>query len=202
MVMTWPMTSRYVEPAAASRQNAELTRALSRERSRLWHYIRRRVDDDADAEDVLQDVFGEMLEAYRALIPIERLGAWLMRVARNRLIDRMRARRPESALPERAPSLDEADTRGGSWEELLPDPNAGPDAAYARGVLLDELQAALEELPAPQREAFVAHELEGESFAAMAARTGVGLSTLLARKHYAVLYLRRRLGALRDEFVD
>jgi RNA polymerase sigma factor (sigma-70 family) len=176
---------------ATARQNAELTQAIERERFRLWRYVRRRVNDDADAEDLLQDVFGELLEAYRALKPIEQLGAWMLRVARNRLIDRFRSRRPEDAEPAE-----------GSWEELLPDPGAGPEAALARSMMLEEFGAALETLPVAQREAFVAHELEGESFSSMSARTGIAVNTLLSRKHYAVRYLRERLRMLRDELLE
>jgi len=191
-----------VQSGRGAQPDAELTRLIGREWPRLWRYIRRRVGDDADAEDILQDVFGELLEAYRALTPIERVGSWLLRVARNRLIDRFRARRPESSTPPAAPAGSPGEAQELGWEQLLPDPDAGPAAAYARAMLLEELSAALEELPAPQREAFIAHEFDGESFAAMAARTGVRLSTLLARKHYAVLHLRRRLGALREELLD
>jgi RNA polymerase sigma factor (sigma-70 family) len=196
MVTTWPMSSS--PDAKATRQNLELTSVLRSERSRLWSYIRRRVTDDADAEDVLQEVFGELVEAYRALLPIERIGSWLVRVARNRLIDRSRARRPESSVPFEG---ERQSVEGpSSWEELLPDPDAGPEAAYERSLLLEELERALAQLPREQREVFVAHEFEGESFAAMAARTGVGVNTLLGRKHYAVRQLRDRLSALRDDF--
>lgn len=194
MVTTWQMSS---PDSKAALQNLELTGVLRRERTRLWSYIRRRVTDDADAEDILQEVFGELVEAYRALLPIERISSWLVRVARNRLIDRSRARRPESAVPQQG-DLD-GDSEG-SWEELLPDPEAGPEAAYERALLLEELEQALAQLPVEQREVFIAHEFEGESFAAMAARTGIGVNTLLGRKHYAVRQLRARLGALRDDF--
>jgi len=194
------MALNSADPPGMAQRDAELSRAIGRERPRLWRYIRRRVSDDADAEDILQDVLGELLEAYRALQPIEKVGAWLMRVARNRLIDRFRARRPELGAPPPAQSADGAEEL--SWEQLLPDPSAGPAAAYARDALLAEMQLALDELPPLQREAFTAHEFDGESFADMSARTGVGISTLLARKHYAVRHLRERLAALRDQLMD
>jgi RNA polymerase sigma factor (sigma-70 family) len=190
----------------AAARDAELTAAIRTQRTRLWRYVRSRGGTDADAEDVLQDVFGELVEAYRALLPIERLGAWLLRVARNRLIDSWRAR-ARSATATTPPSRSDdpegtGDSTGADWASLLPDPGTGPEAAYLRSVLLEELAAAIAQLPAAQREAFIAHELDGESFAAMAARTGVGINTLLARKHYAVQYLRRQLAAWRDEFLD
>ncbi len=178
-------------------QNRRISDIIERERRRLFEFIRKRVDDQGDAEDILQDVFYELTEAYRMMKPVEQAGAWLYRVARNRIIDRFRRKRPE-ALGEGA-----ADTGDEVWlrlDELLPSPEAGPEAAYARGVLLDELEAALEELPAAQREVFVAHEIEGRSFSEMAAETGVSVNTLLGRKRYAVLHLRERLQAIYDEF--
>lgn len=174
-----------------------VTDAFVRQRERLRGFIRRRVPDPADAEDILQDVFHELVEAAHVLTPIERVGAWLFRVARNRIVDRFRRRRFEPvALSDEGPNAEE------SLADLLPSPDGGPEAAYARRVLLEELDAALAELPVEQRTVFVAHELEGHSFNELAAATGVGLNTLLARKRYAVLHLRRRLQAIHDEFVE
>jgi RNA polymerase sigma factor (sigma-70 family) len=178
-------------------QNRRIAQTVERERGRLRNFIRRRVLDETEAEDILQDVFYELVEAYRLMKPVEQVGAWLFRVARNRIIDRFRQRRPEAAPKVAAREEDE---EWFDWEDLLPSPDAGPEAAYAREVLLEELDAALDELPAEQREVFVAHEIEGWSFNEMAAAMGVSVNTLLSRKHYAVLHLRRRLRAIYDEF--
>jgi RNA polymerase sigma factor (sigma-70 family) len=181
----------------ALEQDRRISEVVEREQSRLRSFIRRRVPDPRDAEDVLQDVFYELVEANRLLMPIEHVTGWLFRVARNRITDLFRKKRPES-LGETATANDEEERRG--LEDLLPSPEAGPEALYARGVLLDALDAALDELPDEQREVFVAHEMEGRSFKEMAAETGVSVSTLLSRKRYAVLHLRERLQALHDEF--
>ena len=178
-------------------QDQRIAEVVERERSRLARFIRRRVPDPRDAEDVLQDVFSALVEANRLLMPIEHVTGWLFRVARNRITDLFRKKRPES-LGDTA-VVDEDGERI-HVEDLLPSPEAGPDALYARNVLLDELEAALEELPDEQREAFVAHELEGRSFREMAAETGVSVNTLLSRKRYAVLHLRKRLQAVYDEY--
>jgi RNA polymerase sigma factor (sigma-70 family) len=170
--------------------------AVARDQSRLRRFIRRRVPDARDAEDILQDVFAELVEANRLLMPIEHVTAWLFRVARNRITDLFRRKRPEP-LP--GPSDAEAD-EGLGLEELLPSPEGGPDALYVRRVLLDELERAIAGLPEPQRAVFVAHEIEGRSFKQLAAETGVGVNTLLSRKHLAVRRLRRRLRAVHDEF--
>jgi RNA polymerase sigma factor (sigma-70 family) len=176
-------------------QNRRLSEVIERERRRLLNFIRTRVKDDEDAEDILQDVFFELIQAYRLMKPIEQAGAWLFRVARNRIIDRFRKKTAESLseVPE-----GQEDTL--ALEELLPSPDAGPEAAFARRVLLEELDAAIEELPEEQREVFVAHEIDGLSFHQMAERTGVNINTLLSRKRYAVLHLRRRLQAIYEEF--
>ena len=177
-------------------QNHRIAETVEREQSRLRNFIRKRVFDESDAEDILQEVFYELVQAYRLMKPVEQVGAWLYRVARNRIIDRFRKQKPEAA---RIPAANE-EGEVFPWEDLLPSPNAGPEAAYAREVLLDEIDAALDELPEEQREVFVAHELEGRSFKDMAAATGLSVNTLLSRKHYAVVYLRRRLRAIYDEF--
>ncbi len=184
-----------------SEQDRRIAETIEREQGRLRNFIRKRVPDRRDVEDVLQDVFFELVEAQRLMKPIEEVGAWLFRVARNRIIDRFRKKRPESStLTTPARDTEEGDI--GSLEDLLPSPEAGPEAAYARGVLLDELDAALEELPEEQRFVFVAHELEGRSFRELASETGVNLNTLLSRKHYAVRHLRRRLQNIYDEFKE
>jgi RNA polymerase sigma factor (sigma-70 family) len=158
---------------------------VQREQSRLRNFIRRRVADPLDAEDILQDVFYELVEANRLLMPIEHVTSWLFRVARNRIIDLFRKKKPESL----------------QFEELLPSSDAGPELEYVRGLLLDELASALDELPEEQRRVFVAHELEGRAFKDIARETGVSLNTLLSRKRYAVRHLRKRLRRVYDEFM-
>jgi len=185
-----------VEPMAPE-QDQRISEVVEREQSRLRHFIRRRVSDPRDAEDVLQDVFYELVEANRMLMPIEHVSGWLFRVARNRITDLFRKKRPWSFSDGAA--ADEDDERL-QLEELLPSPDAGPEALYARNVLLDELEWAVDELKAEQREVFVAHELEGRSFKEMAAETGVSVNTLLSRKRYALLHLRERLQSVYDEF--
>ncbi len=155
--------------------------------------------DISDAEDILQDVLFELVEATRAMRPIEQIGAWLVRVARNRIIDRFRTQRHDRSTSEPAA---QSDGERVLLEDLLPARDGGPEAAYARGVLLNELAAALDELPTEQRFVFVAHELEGRSFKDLAAETGLSVNTLLARKHYAVRRLRRRLQAIHAMFHD
>jgi RNA polymerase sigma factor (sigma-70 family) len=179
-------------------QDQRISEAVDRERGRLRNFIRRRVSDEADAEDILQEVFYELVETYRLMKPVEQVSAWLFRVARNRIIDLFRKRKPETLESELSGHAAESETL--TLEDLLPSPDAGPDAAYARSVLLEELDAALDELPDEQREVFVAHELEGRSFKDLAEETGVTINTLLSRKHYAVIYLRERLGEIYEEF--
>ena len=180
--------------AMMTEQDKRIAETVSRERGRLGNFIRRRVPDASEAEDILQDVFYEFVAAYRLPEPIEQVGAWLFRVARNRIIDRFRKKR-EEPLPELSDLAD-----GGTWlDEVLPSADAGPEAAYARTVLLNELGAALDELPKEQRAVFIAHELDGRSFKELAAESGVGVNTLLARKRYAVLHLRARLQTLYEE---
>ena len=175
-------------------QDRQIAETVERERGRLRNFIRKRVPE-LDVEDVLQDVFFELVEAYRLVKPIEQASAWLFRVARNRIIDRFRKKALVSVSAA-------GDGGAGSIEDLLPSPDAGPEAAYARRVLLDELDAALEELSEEQRFVFVAHELEGRSFRELAVETGVSVNTLLSRKHYAVQHLRRRLQDIHDEFKE
>jgi RNA polymerase sigma factor (sigma-70 family) len=179
-------------------QNRRIGETIEREQGRLRNFIRKRVLDDSETEDILQEVLYELVHAYRLMKPVEQVGAWLFRVARNRIIDRFRKRRPEALTADVPAGKEEGDFF--PWAELLPSPNAGPEAAYAREVLIDEIDAALDELPEEQREVFVAHEIEGRSFKELAAETGLGVNTLLSRKHYAVLHLRRRLRTIYDEF--
>src|ERR1035438_8330943 len=181
----------------ALEQDQRISEVVKREQSRLRNFIRRRVPDPLDAEDILQDVFYRLVEANRLLMPIEHVTGWLFRVARNRITDLFRKKKPESFSDTAV-----ADVAGEllHLEDLLPSPDAGPEALYARNMLLDELELALEELPEEQREVFVAHELEGRSFKEMAAETGLSVNTLLSRKRYAVLHLRERLQSIYDEF--
>jgi RNA polymerase sigma factor (sigma-70 family) len=178
-------------------QDRRITDVVEREQSRLRNFIRRRVPDPRDAEDILQDVFSELVEANRLLMPIGHVTGWLFRVARNRITDLFRRK-----MPERFGDASVANEGDGlqQLEDLLPSPDAGPEALYARNVLIDELAAAVDELPEDQRTVFVAHELEGRSFKEIAADTGVNLNTLLSRKRYAVLSLRERLQGVYDEF--
>jgi len=183
------------EPMALE-QDQRISEVVTREQSRLRNFIRRRVPDPRDAEDILQDVFYELVEANRLLMPIEHVTGWLFRVARNRITDLFRKRTPESFTD--AAVVDENDELL-RLEDLLPSADAGPEAIYARGVLLDALELAIDELPDEQRDVFVAHELEGRTFKEMAAESGVSLNTLLSRKRYAILHLRERLRTIHDE---
>ena len=178
-------------------QDRRISEIVAQERLRLRNFIRRRVPDPSDAEDIVQEVFYELVEANRLLMPIEHVTGWLFRVARNRIIDLLRKKKPQ-AFSDAA-----VEGEGGEMlqiEDLLPSPDAGPEALYFRHVLLDELELALDELPEEQHDVFVAHELEGRSFKEMAAETGVSVNTLLSRKRYAVLHLRERLQSIYDEF--
>ena len=177
-------------------EDQRITDVVTREGSRLRRFIRRRVPDVRDAEDILQDVFYELVEANRLLMPIDHITGWLFRVARHRITDLFRKKRPESF----SDAVVAAD--GDEWlrfEDLLPSPDDGPDALYARAVLLEELELAIDELPTEQRAVFVGHELEGRSFKEMSAETGMRINTLLSRKHYAVLHLRARLQTIHDD---
>ncbi len=178
-------------------QDQRITDVVKREQSRLGSFIRRRVPDPHDAEDILQDVFYTLVEANRLLMPIEHITGWLFTAARNRITDFFRKKKPE-----RFSDLSAWDDEGDqpAFEDLLPSPDAGPDELYARSALLDELEDALDELPEEQREVFVAHEFEGRNFKQISAESGVSVNTLLARKHYAVLHLRNRLQDIYDEF--
>jgi|SRR5579864_1004212 len=178
-------------------QDRQISEVVAEQRSRLRNFIRRRVPDPSDAEDIVQEVFYELVEANRLLMPIDHVTGWLFRVARNRITDLFRKKKPErfsdAAIEDETGELLQI-------EELLPSPDAGPEALYFRSVLLDELEFALGELPREQREVFVAHELEGRSFKELSAESGVSVNTLLSRKRYAVLHLRERLQSIYDEF--
>jgi RNA polymerase sigma factor (sigma-70 family) len=181
----------------ALEQDQRIADVVEREQSRLSSFIRRRVPDPRDAEDILQDVFYELVEANRLLMPIDHITGWLFRVARNRITDFFRKKRPESFSETGVIGEDDELLQ---LEDLLPSPDAGPDALYARHVLLDELELAVDELPEEQREVFVGHEFDGRSFKEMAAETGVSVNTLLSRKRYAVRHLRERLQRIYDDF--
>jgi RNA polymerase sigma factor (sigma-70 family) len=185
-----------VEQAIAE-QNQWVAEAMERDESRLRNYIRKQVLDRETAEDILQEVFVELIEAYRLLKPIEQVSAWLFRVAKNRIIDRFRGRKLESLAATKFGDDEEVPV---SLEELLPSLQSGPEAVYARSVLLDEIDEALQEMPEEQRTVFIAHEWEGQSFKELSAETGLSVNTLLSLKHYAVLHLRRRLRSIYEEF--
>jgi RNA polymerase sigma factor (sigma-70 family) len=181
-------------------QDQRISEAVVREQGRLRNFIRKRVPNVGDAEDILQDVFYELVEAYRMMKPVEHVTAWMFQVARNRITDLFRKKKPDASTNDSVGATEEGEDL--TLEDLLPSPDAGPEAAYARQVLLEEMDAALEELPEEQREVFVAHELQGRSFKELAEETGVSVNTLLSRKHYAVRHLRDRLGAIYEEFTN
>ena len=179
-------------------QDRQISEVIVEQRSRLRNFIRKRVPNEADVEDVLQEVFYELVEANRLLMPIEHVTGWLFRVARNRITDLFRKKRPEN-FSEAA--LEDENGELLQIEDLLPSPDEGPEAIYVRNMLLDELELALDELPDEQRDVFVAHEVEGRSFKELSAESGVNVNTLLSRKRYAVLHLRERLHSIHDEFM-
>jgi RNA polymerase sigma factor (sigma-70 family) len=190
------MAAELTIDAMTSEQDLRISEAVEQQRGRLRNFIRSRVADPGDAEDILQDVFYELVAAYRLAKPIEQVGAWLFQVARNRIIDRFRKKKPEAIAP-----------AGGSegeepllLEHVLSSPDDGPDGIFARGVLIEELEDALAELPPEQRQVFIANEIEGRTFAEITAETGTSINTLLSRKRYAVLHLRRRLREIYEEF--
>jgi RNA polymerase sigma factor (sigma-70 family) len=176
-------------------QNRLISDAMERDQPRLRSFIRKHIADRNEAEDILQDVFYELIEAYRLMKPVGHVTAWLFRVARNRMVDLFRRKKPNSLNTPVS-----AETDADTLEDLLPSSDAGPEAAYARSLLLDALEEALEELPAAQREVFVAHELMGQSFKDISAETGLSINTLLSRKRYAVLHLRQRLQSIYESY--
>lgn len=178
-------------------QDESISEVISQEQARLRNFIRARVNDPLDAEDILQEVFYELVLAYRLMKPLEQVGAWLFRVARNRITDRFRKKKPDASLDEPLNTIEDGESL--FLKDVLPSPDAGPDAAYARTVLVQELEDALDDLPKEQRDVFLAHEIAGRSFKDLAAETGVSVNTLLSRKRYAVLHLRERLQEIYDE---
>ena len=187
---------RMAREQMAREEDQRISEVVKRERSRLLNFIRRRVPDPGDAEDIVQEVFYRLVEANRLLMPIEHITGWLFQVARNRITDLFRKKEPENFS-----EIEFEDEDGLHFEDLLPSPEAGPEGEYARHRLLEELQRALSELPPEQRKVFVAHEFEGRSFKELAETTGVSMNTLLSRKRYAVLHLRKRLQNAHDEFM-
>jgi RNA polymerase sigma factor (sigma-70 family) len=184
------MTTMTATPDMKTAQDQGITDAIVREQARLRRFIRRHVNDSGEAEDILQEVFYELVGAYRLMQPIEQIGAWLMRVARNRIIDRFRKKRHE---PLRESELIDADGETLNWDELLPGSDAGPEALFARRILMEQIEAGIAALPVIQREIFIAHEFEGRSFKELSTELGVSVNTLLSRKHAAVVALRERL---------
>ena len=191
------MTQALIIINMADDQDQRISETVVREQARLRNFIRKRVPNPLDAEDILQDVFAELVEAYRLMKPIEQASAWLFRVARNRITDLFRKKKPEALADQHALN---ADGEVLLLEDLLPSNDAVPDEAYARAMLLEEFEEALAELPREQREVFIAHEIVGRSFKELAEASGLSMNTLLSRKHYAVLHLRRRLQAIYKEF--
>ncbi len=183
-----------------SAQDREIAATIRRERGRLLAFIRGRVLDANEAEDILQEAFYELVAAYRLMEPVGQVGAWLMRVARNRIIDRFRKKKPELLADQPVQAGEDEEPLG--LEDLLPSPEEGPEAAAFRELLLERLESALQELPREQRDVFIAQELEGASFKELSARWGVGVNTLLSRKRYAILHLRRRLQAAYAEWTE
>jgi len=184
--------------ASMAGQDSRITEVVAEQRTRLRNFTRRRVPNPWDTEDIVQEVFYELVAANRMLMPIEHVTGWLFRVARNRITDLFRKKKPEN-FSDAAIETEEGDLLG--MEDFVPSPDAGPESAYARQVLLDELEVAIDDLPEEQRDVFVAHELEGRGFKEIAAETGVNMNTLLARKRYAVLRLRERLQSIYQEFL-
>ena len=187
-----------IQDGISTDQNRRISEILVREQARLRQFIRKRVPDESEAEDIFQDVFYELVAAYRFMRPVEQAGAWLFRVARNRIIELFRRKRPAVLGNDSIPLAEDGESR--QWEELLPSADAGPEAIYARSILLEELDAALDDLPQEQRDVFIAHEIQGTSFKEMSEAKGVSVNTLLSRKRYAVLQLQRRLQAIYSEF--
>jgi RNA polymerase sigma factor (sigma-70 family) len=188
------------EPASVvlmSEQDRRISEVVAKQGARLRNFIRKRVPNEADVEDLLQEVFYELVEANRLLMPIEYVTGWLFQVARNRITDLFRKKKPE-AFSDAAAADEEGELL--RIEDLLPSPDAGPEAAYLRKEMLHELELALGQLPQEQREVFVAHEVEGRSFRELAEESGVSINTLLSRKRYAMLHLRERLRSIHDEF--
>jgi RNA polymerase sigma factor (sigma-70 family) len=183
--------------ALMSEQDRRISEAVAKQGARLRNFIRKRVPNEADVEDLLQEVFYELVEANRLLMPIEYVTGWLFQVARNRITDLFRKKKPETFSD--AAVIDEEGELL-RIEDLLPSPDAGPEAVYVRNEMLQELELAVSELPEEQRQIFLAHEFEGRSFKELSEESGVSINTLLSRKRYAILHLRQRLRGIHDEF--
>jgi RNA polymerase sigma factor (sigma-70 family) len=181
-----------------SQQDESISEVVRQEKNRLRNFIRSRVEDPLDAEDILQEVFYELVVAFRLMQPLDHVAAWLFRVARNRITDRFRKKKPDASLDRHAIDIEDGEPL--MLRDMLPSPEGGPEAAYARNVLVQELEEALDDLPREQRDVFIAHEIEGRNFKDLAAETGVSVNTLLSRKRYAVLHLRERLQEIYNEF--
>jgi len=190
------------DPSVTSEQDRKISAAVRREAGRLRNFIRRRVLDASEAEDILQEVLYELVAAHRLMQPIEQAGAWLMRVARNRIIDRFRRKRAEPFVARNSGRLEDGEEEGGALEDLLPSLEPGPEGEMIREMLLERVEEALDDLPGEQREVFIAHELEGASFKELAERWGVSVNTLLSRKRYAVLALREQLQDAYNEWLN
>lgn len=186
--------------AVTQRQNAEITQTVRQERSRLLNFIQQRIPDREEAEDILQDVFYQFTEAYRTINSIERVTSWLFTVARNKITDRYRKKRPETFSQKQIATDEEG--RGLRLEDILPDVSGDPDSEMMRALIWSAVEEALAELPKAQREVFVMHEFENVSFKEISARTKVSVNTLLSRKRYAILHLRQRLRTLYDDLAD
>jgi RNA polymerase sigma factor (sigma-70 family) len=193
------MTASLALSTPTADENDRIAAAVSAQGPRLRAFVRRQVADLSDVEDIVQDTFVQLVSAYRLMEPIEHVAAWLQRVARNRIIDRFRQRSRTEPLVDDLAATAESTTEPADW---LAPPAAGPEASYVRDGLAEKLVAALDELPADQRAVFVAHELDGRRFKDIAAETGVGVNTLLGRKHAAVRHLRRRLQDIRSEMAQ
>lgn len=191
------LTERWHSMTSTLEQDRRISDVIAKERPRLRNFIRKRVLNEADVDDLLQEVFCELVEASRLLKPVDYVTGWLFSVARNRMTDFFRKKKPDNFTD----LVTSSETGELEIQDLLPSPDAGPDALYLRNLLLEELGDAIDELPDAQREVFLAHEWDGRSFKELSAETGVSVNTLLSRKHYAVLHLRERLQRVHDEWV-
>lgn len=186
----------------SEQQTTIINDAVKKERGRLLKFIRSKVRSEEDAEDILQDVFYQLASNHGIVDTIENMAAWLFRVARNRIIDVYRKRKPESIDTNAAYDADEDETYFFGLAKLSSDENDEPDAQYERSMVWETLTEALNELPEEQRDVFILHELENKSFQDIAEITGVPINTLLSRKRYAVLHLRKRMQGLYDDFFN
>lgn len=193
------MSTALAGPALTDRDKRSVADTVAAQAPRLRAFVRRQVDDIADVDDIVQETFAELVAAFSPLRPIENVAGWLLRVARNRIIDRFRARSRRAVISQHAAAIDPEPESARVLDGWLAAPGDGPEGSYARAVLAEEIAAALDELPSEQRDAFVAHEIEGRSFRELAEASGLSINTLLGRKHAAVQYLRKRLHALFED---